>query len=821
MGESISAGDTGNTKATAGAFVGAEGYGASTIGGRGGTVVHVTNLNDSGAGSLRWALEKLDGPRIIVFDVAGTIDLKQNILIENGNVTIAGQTAPGEGITLAGAGIRIKADEVIMRGMNIRPGDGVNGHKADDRDGLMIGTTDFIVNNVVIDHNSFTWGVDENVTINGKVQDVSFTNNIVAEGLSKSIHSKGEHSKGLMISNWGGAADDVQRITVAKNLLSDNMQRNAEIKAGQDIEFINNYIYNYGMAHAGTAIGGGNNGTLKTTVDVIGNVWQPGANTGGTKAPVVLVAMTEDSVVTLSDNLYMRGKVDKDGNQDQSTISYSYYSKGTVSYVANGTSNIGILDSRDVRDYVLANVGAVNANGRNSIDERIVDEASKGTGTIIDKVSQVFAPDAAAKEYRPLGPTDTDRDGMADWFEDLFGLDKRVADDKGDADGDGFTNVEEYINGLIDGFDRKGSRLSADPVELGKGERITAVALDTPQSVLGFLGGTDIDLSAVVKAFDSKTHSLGDFVAVAHAGGDSYISVDTDGVGGSSIKSLIAVVKDAELTLADLTVDPKAQLPDEKLAETKEDVAHAEQPVYDPHIYLTGSAADDKYTVTSELEKVVEVENGGKDLIVTTISYTLDANVENLSMKDGAINGTGNALDNAIAGNNAANILNGLDGNDRLVSGGGDDTLLGGAGADWLEAGLGNDTLVGGAGADVLIGNAGRDFFCFDAGDARATSKSADDRIVDLSAEDCVVVNGQTVDWADVTSNVMLRANYGVAYAAAANLIARGDDMVLINGGRDSWLFWDTDGDHLIDSGVTLTNAATWLTQKATDLPLI
>ncbi|WP_164847439.1 type I secretion C-terminal target domain-containing protein [Sphingobium algorifonticola] len=806
---------------TVGAFEGAEGFGAATVGGRGGTVVHVTNLNDTGIGSLRWALESLSGPRIIVFDVGGTINLKSNILIQNGNVTIAGQTAPGEGITLAGAGVRIKADEVIMRGMHIRPGDG-EGHKPDDRDALMIGTTDFVVNNVVIDHNSFTWAIDENVAINGKVQDVSFTNNIVGESLSRSLHSKGEHSKGLLISNWGGADDDAQRITVAKNLLTDNMQRNAEIRAGQDIEFINNYIHNYGLAHAGTAIGGGNSGTLTTSVDVIGNVWQPGVDTGNkTKAPVMLATMASDSLITLVDNVYLKTAVDANGNQNQNGIYYRHSGNATVRLADDDSSGLTILDSSDVRSHVLANVGAVNGSGRDAIDTRIVAEAASGTGRIINTVSEVYT--APAEKAQPVAATDSDRDGMADWYEDLYGHDKRVADDKGDADGDGYTNVEEYINGIIDGFDEKGARLSAKKVDLSKGEKLDVVALNTPQAVLGFLaGGGKVDLSAVVKSFDSSQNQLSDFVEIAHADGNSYVSVDHDGVGGTSIKTLVAVVQDSLISMTDVTVNPAKQAADAQVPVVEEDVALAVPPAYDPTIYVQGTSGNDTFTVRSELERIVETADGGaKDLVVSYVSHTLDAHVENLSMKDGAINGTGNGQDNQIVGNAANNILTGLDGNDRLFGGAGNDQIIGGTGNDWLEGGLGDDMFFGGTGADTLFGNGGKDFFCFTSGESGATVKAAEDRIVDLTAEDCVLIDNKLVEWADVTGVMMTRGNYATAFGLASSLIAKGEDKVAVHGARDSWLFWDSDGDHIIDSGVTMTNASSVLASLTTGAPVL
>lgn len=434
-------------------FAGAEGYGAAASGGRGGIVVHVTSLADHGEGTLRWAVESLSGPRTIIFDIGGTISLKSQILLKNGDVTIAGQTAPGEGIVIEGSRLRIAASNVIVRGLHFRPGDGA-GSDPDDRDGLMVGSQDKVLSGIIIDHNSFAWAIDENVAINGKVENLTFSNNIVAEALSNSLHSKGEHSKGLLVSNWNGVSGDNNRITIIKNLFSDNVQRNPEIRAGQHIEVINNYIYNYGLAHIGIAIGGASDGREVVTANITGNVLTPGNSTPGRKSPIFMNDMHDASHVTLVDNLYTALPTDTNGNQDQARLywNYGYQSQGTISYALGGSSTVTILDSMATAAYVLANAGALNGRGRDSVDRRIINEATTGSGRTIHKVSDVYDAQAARKLTIP-GAMDSDRDGMPDWFEDRYGFNRRAADNNGDNDGDGFTNLEEYINGIITGFD--------------------------------------------------------------------------------------------------------------------------------------------------------------------------------------------------------------------------------------------------------------------------------------------------------------------------------------------------------------------------------
>lgn len=484
------------------AFAGAEGYGAHATGGRGGKVLHVTTLADSGEGSLRWALEQ-SGARTIVFDVSGSIKLQSQILVRNGDVTIAGQTAPGEGITLEGSRIRFKASNVIVRGMHFRPGDG-EGMDPGDRDGMMVGTTDFTISNVVLDHNSFTWAVDENLSINGNVRNVTLSNNIIAEGLSQSIHPKGEHSKGLMVSNWDGTqADANTNITITKNLFSGNMERNPEVRAGQNIEIVNNLMYDYGLVHQVIHVGGGSGGVLKTSANIIGNVIAPGPNTNNHLSPIAIDKMGAGSAIYVEDNLWTRLVTDANGNQDQSLL---YWNAGGARYVtttASFGSGLIVLDSKDVAAHVLANVGTASFS-TNSVDARIIRDVATGGGKLINSPSEVGGMPSANGTPSVAGPIDTDRDGMPDWFEAKYGFDAAGFDANGDSDGDGFTNLEEYINGIITGFDlpeakKDLSQEDALPVSTSGPKLLGSIRDDTFQvKTLGAIldeqdyGGTDL-----------------------------------------------------------------------------------------------------------------------------------------------------------------------------------------------------------------------------------------------------------------------------------------------------------------------------------------
>ena len=416
------------------AFPGAQGFGRHADGGRGGEVVKVTTLKDSGQGSLRWALEELDGPRIVVFEVGGTIALKDQIQI-NGDVTVAGQTAPG-GITITGGRLRVVDGDVIIRGLEVRPGDGP-GQKASDRDGISVGKRGETVEDVMIDGNSITWAVDETASTWGAPSKVTFSNNIFAQALNDSIHPKGNHSMGMLIG------DGSSEVSVVGNLFAHNMNRNAVIKDdAKSIEFVNNLIYNWGP----NAL----NLHESTTAHIIGNVYQAGRDSAG-RAPIRLLEPEKGAGYYLHDNV------------------------GAVSGPAMGkisdrpvfaSSGVEAMPSSKVAGHVLVNAGARGPSGLDPIDARIVESVKDRDGRIIDSPGDVggYGRDRTV----PRLP-DRDGDGIPDAYEVKIGSNPRRSDAQADADGDGYANIEDYINGLIDGFDGgarpEAARPSSPPAE--------------------------------------------------------------------------------------------------------------------------------------------------------------------------------------------------------------------------------------------------------------------------------------------------------------------------------------------------------------------
>ncbi len=445
------------------AFEGAVGFGAETQGGRGGEVVKVTNLNDSGVGSLRWALEVLDQPRIVIFEVGGIINLKDEIQI-NGDVTVAGQTAPG-GITVAGARLRVVESEVIIRGVHVRPGDSPDGDKPDDRDGISVGHSGATIKNVVIDSNSISWSLDEALSSWGDNSNITFSNNIIAEALNDSIHSKGEHSMALLVG------DGSSNVSIVGNLLAHNKFRNATIKDdAKQIEFINNVVYNWG--NSGYASNEGSTG------HVINNVFIAGADSTGREA----IRFESGSASTA---YYASGNIGEIGG--------SAVSKLQSKYVFNPATKT-VINTADVLDYVLSNAGA-SAGGLDAIDVRIIKSVLNGTGKIIDSQDQVGGYLTTKAQSALL---DTDKDGIPDQYERLIGSNVTSADAQKDADGDGYANIENYINGLLDGFN--GQTTAPKPTD----QAPTPVTVDVPKPE-AILVGSDISGPVATTTGPDKT----------------------------------------------------------------------------------------------------------------------------------------------------------------------------------------------------------------------------------------------------------------------------------------------------------------------------
>lgn len=346
----------------------------------GGKIIRVTNLNASGPGSLRHALEA-SGPRIVVFDVSGYIHLTSMINIHEPFVTIAGQTAPFPGITLRGGGIRIKTHDVLVQHIRIRPGDDPVGPSPISRDSLSIADKYESLFNIVVDHVSLSWSVDENMDVwYPGHRDITIVNSILSEALDNSIHPKGTHSKGLLVG-FG-----TRNLLVLGNLFAHNDQRNMRVKGDTSTLFVNNVVYNWhGAAPAGAATAyGGKDGPFDASI--VGNVYIRGLNTrkGEGSYPVHF----DDNVlagtrVYVADNQSIRTSDDS-----WSVVKTDAKTPIRVDSWPNDILSLKVKKGNRVRGWVLGTAGARRADA-DPVDSRVLNDVMSGMGRIIDSQDDV------------------------------------------------------------------------------------------------------------------------------------------------------------------------------------------------------------------------------------------------------------------------------------------------------------------------------------------------------------------------------------------------------------------------------------------------
>ncbi|MFN7164717.1 MAG: polysaccharide lyase family 1 protein, partial [Hyphomonas sp.] len=290
---------------------------AITAGGRGGEIIRVTSLANDGPGSLREAIET-EGARIIVFEVGGVIDLeKQTLSITHPDVTIAGQTAPSPGITLIRGGIDVKTSDVIIQHIRIRPGDNGEARGSGFAEDAI---STLSARNLIVDHCSFTWAVDENLSASGPrftgatpddwragtSGNILYSHNLIAEGLADATHPKFEHSKGSLIH------DNISGILIYGNLYAHNYERNPLFKGGVQGQIVNNFIYDPGQraVHYNLqALEWGAVPFQTGRMDLIGNVLRGGLSTVK-DLPLVMLGGDGDLALYARDNIAVDWKGD-------------------------------------------------------------------------------------------------------------------------------------------------------------------------------------------------------------------------------------------------------------------------------------------------------------------------------------------------------------------------------------------------------------------------------------------------------------------------------------------------------------------------------
>jgi len=460
------------------AFPGAWGGGMYSFGGRGGRTIVVTNLNDRGPGSFREACET-GGPRVIVFNVAGIIRLKDRIRVRAPYVTIAGNSAPGDGVCIAGNTVELETHDVIVRHMRFRRGETWVGDRNDSMGGNPTG-------NIMIDHVSASWGLDECMSMYRHMFDndndkstpdlklptvnITIQNSIFSEGLNTYHHAFGSTIGGL-------------NSTFHHNLFACNTGRNPSVGMYGDFTFVNNLLFNW--VHR--TVDGGDH---RSFFNIINNYLKPGpATPAGEPISYRLLKPESERSKTVVDNFgtaYVNGNV-IEGNAKVSADNWDGGVQPGVKEesMAKALSQIRtnspfthaplqIQPAAEAFTTVLANVGATLPK-RDAVDERVVGMVRSG------KVSAKAGPDIEAAlshvgytkasvaeimrliplgiitdpsqvggypEYKGKPAEDKDGDGMPDWWEKKYGLNPDDPSDAAkDKDGDGYTNLEEFLNG--------------------------------------------------------------------------------------------------------------------------------------------------------------------------------------------------------------------------------------------------------------------------------------------------------------------------------------------------------------------------------------
>ncbi|QNL52253.1 polysaccharide lyase [Olivibacter sp. SDN3] len=452
------------------AFPGAEGGGAYTPGGRGGKVLVVTSLEDSGPGTLRWACEQ-GGARTIVFNVAGIIRLKSPLIIRAPYITIAGQSAPGDGVCVAGETVWIDTHDVIIRYMRFRRGETWVGRRDDAIGGNPIG-------NIIIDHVSASWGLDENMSIYRHMYDdgtdspdkkygtvnITIQNSIFSEALDTWNHSFG--------STLGG-----ENCSFIRNLWANNAGRNPSVGWNGVFNFANNIIFNW--VHRNV-----DGGDYQAKFNIINNYYKPGPATPMDSRLAFRILKPEAGRSKLAEKTYGRAYVEGnivEGNEKVTTdnwdggvqieslpnaAEYTEYIRARQPFAK---PEFSVLDAGEAYEYVLNNVGA-QLPKQDAVDARIVrtvrtgkpeypenvqlpteefehrrlpkDSYKSGIITTVDQVG-------GYPDYKGVPYNDSDGDGIPDEWEKNSGLNANDPADASKYADNGYTNIENYLNSLV------------------------------------------------------------------------------------------------------------------------------------------------------------------------------------------------------------------------------------------------------------------------------------------------------------------------------------------------------------------------------------
>jgi hypothetical protein len=421
---------------------GANSFGTDTPAGRGGTVYRVTTLAESGAGSLKACVDA-SGPRVCVFEVSGTIKLSSDLMIRNPNLTIAGQTAPSPGIMLRGAGIWIKASDVLIQHLRVRVGDDPGGPAFENRDALKIDNPDKPFKNVVIDHCSFSWSIDELGSTWKGWNDVSLLNNIFAEPLHDSNHPKGPHGYGIVLGPEDGSA------AMIGNLMAHTVARTPLTTATRAV-VVNNVVYNWGNLAVDLQSQSG----AVTQNTIVGNVFIRGADYTS-DPPIVIRAGTNKppagSTIYLEDNVAQEATSDPWSivSAKGGSLNLDSYKVETPQVWPSGMLRMGTGEDATL-DHVLSYAGARPAD-RDAVDSRVVEDVRSRKGRVINCV----APNGTARCERNGG-------GWPQLAENSRPL--TLPENPNGVTDSGYTNLEVWLQQMAAEVEGRSSNAPSAPV---------------------------------------------------------------------------------------------------------------------------------------------------------------------------------------------------------------------------------------------------------------------------------------------------------------------------------------------------------------------
>ena len=534
------------------AFPGAEGGGCYVTGGRGGKVYHVTTLEDDAKnpGSLRYAVDQ-KGPRTIVFDLAGTIELKSDLVVNNGDLTIAGQTAPGDGICLRNYCFHIKTDNVIVRYIRSRLGDdsGAETDAAWARN----------QKDIIVDHCSFSWSVDETASFYG-VENFTMQWCYITESLAASTHVKGAHGYGGL---WGG-----NKASYHHNLLAHHYSRTPRLVGNDEfpekclIDMRNNVIYNWGPVLGCYGGGGG-------SYNFVNNYYKPGPATN--EKPAIAGRITQAGV---DDTFFEHGVFYLSGNRFDYTSPYLGSSAKKNAKASDEDNYEGLhIDASEYAekdDYIASREFTVSSTTthtadiayekvlryggcclrRDAVDERVANDVRTGgysyvsgnkgsngsTGGLIDAPEDVGGyVEYTATELEMRNKLDSDGDGIPDNWEDMYGLDSADPSDALTTHKSGYSWFEYYLSTLVNSITRECQSLeSGIPVTEMENADVDWAISSESVAIKGASALRAYDLSGV-----SCDYVVGDYMWLGRLDKGAYIIVADMGDGRVLSKRIV------------------------------------------------------------------------------------------------------------------------------------------------------------------------------------------------------------------------------------------------------------------------------------------